>query len=72
MEGGFYRFEGKSKHENRMRVDGFEVQDWKHSKLAEKALAVFHFSTTYLREAGLFSLVYLKKKVSKSVGNRGK
>ena len=41
-------------------------------KLAQKALAVlFLFSTTHLCEPGFSSLVYLKK-VSKSVGNRGK
>ena len=33
-----------------------------YPKLAEKTLAVFPFSTTYLSEAGFSSLIYLKNK----------
>ena len=62
MHGGYYRFEVKLKHENGVRFDGFEVQNWKHPQLAEKALAVLlHFSITYLCEAELSFQADLKK-----------
>ena len=46
-----------------MILDNFwSIQLETYPKLAEKALAVLSFSTTYLCEAGFSSLVYLKNK----------
>ena len=46
-----------------MVLDNFwSIQLETYPKLAEKALAVLPFSTTYLCEAGFSSLVYLKNK----------